>query len=244
MTSQTLHMSTDMQSLKYFLVSFSMISLIAGSLSASAAPDAKGYAPWVGNTLEGTRCAGRAQGYGPYDYTQRAALAHNLSIVENFHFTPNVEYLRKGENGSIPGDIDYTLSAWPNHHRALNSISRFDLGGYKTKRSVPKIDVECYFQRAIAFSPNDSIPYMLYAIYLHKSNEKELALPQYEAAIALVPNDPQLQYNFALLLVDMGDFKRAKGFANVLYDNDFPLPGLKRKLQSSGHWESETSPIN
>lgn len=229
-----------MQSLKYFVASFSLIWMMLGFLPYSAL--AKGYAPWVGNTLKGIQCIGRTQGYGPYDYTQRTELAKNLKIVEDYHFTPNVEQLKKGENGSVPGDIDYTLSAWPNHHRALNSISRFDLGGFKTKRDYPMVPVECYFQRAIAFSPNDSIPYMLYAIYLHKLGKKDLALTQYEAGEALVPNDPQLQYNFALLLVDMGDFERAKSYAEVLYSNDFPLPGLKRKLQKSGHWDTGTAP--
>jgi tetratricopeptide (TPR) repeat protein len=229
-----------MQSLKYYFTSFSLISLMLGAFPLSATA-AKGFAPWVGYTFQETPCVGRKQGYGPYDYTQRAALAQNLSIVENFHFTPNVENLRKGENGSIPGDIDYTLSAWPNHHRALNAISRFDLDGYKTQKAYPIVPVECYFQRAIAFSPNDSIPYMLYAIYLHKSGRKDLAMAQYETAEALVPNDPQLQYNFALLLVDMGDFERAKNYADILYSNDFPLPGLKRKLQSSDHWDNHAT---
>ena len=127
-----------MQSPKCYFASFSIISLLLGALPLPAIA-AKGFAPWVGNTFQETPCVGRKQGYGPYDYTQRAALAHNLSIVENFHFTPNVENLRKGENGSVPGDIDYTLSAWPNHHRALNAISRFDLGGYKTKKAYPMV---------------------------------------------------------------------------------------------------------
>jgi len=194
---------------------------------------AKGYAPWVGNTLRDAPCKGRAQGYCPYDYTQRLALAHNLEVVENFHFTPPVERLERGENGSIPGDIDYTLSAWPNHHRALNSISRYDLG-YPSKKHQPMIPVECYFQRAIGFSPNDGVSRLLYGIYLHKSGHYDLALTQYEQAEDLSPHDPQIKYNLGLLLVDMEQYERAEGYARALYAKDFPLMGLKRQLQDKG----------
>ncbi len=213
------------------------------SLTAVAQPvrPGKADAPWVGQTLEGLPCRGRQQGYGPYDYTRRVEFAHNLKIVEQFHFTPPVEQLVRGENGSIPGDIDYTLSAWPNHHRALNAISRYDLG-YPNKKHQPSTDVECYFQKAISFSPRDSTARLLYGIYLHKKDKHEMALEMYESAQLLSPNEPQIKYNLGLLHVDMGQYDEAEFYARELYSNNFPLKGLKRKLESRGYLKDTATP--
>jgi len=215
---------------------------MTASTPAFSAGD-KTAAPWVGQTRDGIICQGRPQGYGPFDYTQRATNMQSLKIVEDYHFTPNVESLRKGANGTIPSDIDYTLSAWPNHHRALNSISRYDLG-YPNKRREPAQPIECYFKRAILFSPEDSITQLLYAIYLHKSGHPTEAMAQYQSAEKLAPGNPQIQYNMALLLLDMKDFEKARYYAENLYARDFPLPGLKRRLIAAGYWEEETGNVD
>lgn len=196
---------------------------------------AAGYgAPWVGVQFDGAPCRG-GMGTRPRDYTNRAPYLDQLGVNERFHFTPNVENLISGENGSIPGDIDFMLRAWPNHHRALNSISRYQM---RITRNQPKTlaAVECYFQRAINFSPNDSVSMLLYAIYLHKTDHLEEALSEYNNAMKLSPNDAQIQYNLALLLVDMEDYDEALEYAQKVYSEGFPLPGLKRRLTEAGYW--------
>ena len=219
-----------------------MLWAVAASTPAFSA-GYKTVAPWVGQTQEGIVCQGRPQGYGPFDYTQRATNMQSLKIVEDYHFTSNVESLIKGANGSIPSDIDYTLSAWPNHHRALNSISRYDLG-YPNKRHKPAQPIECYFNRAILFSPDDSITQLLYAIYLHKSGHQARALELYQSAEKLAPTDPQIQYNMALLLVDMKDFEKARYYADSVYARGYPLPGLKRRLTAAGYWDEGTDKLD
>src|SRR5678816_4417104 len=65
-------------------------------------------------------CGPLANAYGPFDYrTDRTGTT--LSIVEDNHFTPAVEQLISGITSSVGGEIDYTLRAFPNHHRALLS---------------------------------------------------------------------------------------------------------------------------
>ena len=60
-------------------------------------------------------------GYGPYDYTNPIHFREKLPIVEGAHFDAGVESLRghlKKNAGTLDGDLDYTLRAFPNHHRA------------------------------------------------------------------------------------------------------------------------------
>ena len=124
-------------------------------------------APWVGATLEGLPCNGGGQGVGPFDYSQKSVIApQNLRIVEGAHFTSEVEALIKGNRGSLEGDINYTLRAWPNHHRALLSIIKYQLQ-IKKKLRKGKLNTppECYLQRAIHFSPQDVASYALYGFY-------------------------------------------------------------------------------
>ncbi|MBN7797432.1 tetratricopeptide repeat protein [Parahaliea mediterranea] len=212
-----------------------LAALVAGLLSAAGAL-AQG-APWVGETLAGGPCTGQPQGYGPYDYTQRFSYSHELMLVERSHFTQKVELLQGGSTGKIQGDLDYTLRAWPNHHRALNSISRYGLEFHRKQRSEPPYSpVECYFQRALNYSPKDATATLLYAIYLHKTGHRDKALEAYETAHELAPENPQVMYNMSLLLVDLGQLERAKSYATKLYANGFPLPGLKNQLQQKGAW--------
>ncbi|HZX26103.1 MAG TPA: ABC transporter permease, partial [Telluria sp.] len=50
--------------------------------------------------------------------------ASKLRLVEAYHFTQNVESLKRGESGSVAGDLAYTLEHFPNHHRALGALVR------------------------------------------------------------------------------------------------------------------------
>lgn len=219
-----------------------MATLFVASLGPQLAEAASSGAPWVGVQFDGAPCRG-GMGTRPRDYTNRAPHLDQLRVNERFHFTSNVENLISGENGSIPGDIDFMLRAWPNHHRALNSLSRYQL---RITANQPKTlaPVECYFQRAINFSPRDSVSMLLYAIYLHKTEHFEEAREQYNGAMKLSPNDAQIQYNLALLLVDMEEYDQAVEYAQQAYDDGFPLPGLRRRLTELGYWpvdEGETT---
>ncbi len=197
-------------------------------------------APWVGTTFIGVQCTGNDQGVGPYDYLQRHSLAGKLRVVETHHFTPGVEQLQRGKSGPVVSDLDYTLRAWPNHHRALNAMMRYQTSLQRGQMQqlfasgIPP--VECYLQRAINFSSSDATTRMLFGMLLHKKNQLERAEQEYRAAIDLAPGDRQTQYNLGLLLVDRGKYVEAKTIAETLYGEDFPLPGLQNKLRRKGQW--------
>ena len=67
-------------------------------------------------------CGALQNAFGPFDY--RTERGYNLDVVESYHFTPPVEALIRGSSGTIGGDLDYTLRAFPNHDRALNATIR------------------------------------------------------------------------------------------------------------------------
>jgi hypothetical protein len=56
---------------------------------------------------------------GPLDYLHINPQV--LKLVEDFHFSRQVEMLRKGQSSTIGGDLAYTLNAIPNHPRALRT---------------------------------------------------------------------------------------------------------------------------
>ena len=192
-------------------------------------------APWVGTTLWGTPCTGAGEGYGPFDYLLRSQYSKELILVESAHFTPNVENLISGSTGSLTADLGYTLRAWPNHHRALNSVVRLRvrMGSNFPRSGDPP--AECYLQRAINYSRKDSTAQMLYAMLLHRMSQNEKALQYYQAAENLSPNDVQIKYNMGLLLCDMGRYQEAKSLANEVYAQGYPLPGLRRRLSAKGY---------
>lgn len=193
-------------------------------------------APWVGNDLTGAPCRGDRQGYGPYDYRYRYKLYNELKWVEGAHFTRMVETLIRGKTGRDPYlDIDYTLRAWPNHHRALNSMTRYYFREKSAGNRV-KLPPECYFQRALNFTPNDPTTYMLYGIYLQKVGRLQSAEEKYKKALEIEPEHAQANYNYGLLLVKLKQYAKAKEVAKRAYDQSYPLPGLRDMLTSVGHW--------
>lgn len=175
-------------------------------------------------------CGSIQNAYGPFDYRDPTAREKSLPIVEQFHFTPDVEMLVHGKSGRIIGDLDYTLRAFPNHPRALAAISRYALGGgqFNAESGIPSAD--CYFQRAIAFAPTDATVHEIYGNYLMKRGDKEGARAQYEDALRLAPDSAEISYNAGLFFLQQGDLTRAKALAKVAYDQGYPLPGLRRKL--------------
>jgi tetratricopeptide (TPR) repeat protein len=214
-----------------------LAALFTLSLAETAAAAGRGNAPWVGESLSGKACAWSDPGnFGPFDYNIDK---DKLPVVENHHFTREVEQLQKGSTAPYPiGDVSYTLVKFPNHPRALYSVIRFSLSTAPKanweKRFPP---AECYLQRAINYSPTDSTPYMLYGLYMHRLGNLEESLAMYKRAEKLAPNDINLAYNMGLLLYDAELYDESYQYAKKAYDGGMNPPGLKRKLDEKGYWK-------
>lgn len=220
MTKKTLSFSPKKSVFYCLSIAFFLCS---GQIAFSASNT---KAPWVGDTLSGVLCAGNPQGFGPYDYLLRHQLTYELNIVEQHHFN------------EVKQDLDYTLRAWPNHHKALYSIVQQRIDGWGKRAPPKRTPAECYLERAIQFSPNDGNARMLYAILLHRTNHEDLALEQYRSALKSEPTNVQIKYNLSLLLVELKEYREANEYAQELYSRGFPLPGLKNKLTKAGKWVS------
>lgn len=169
---------------------------------------------------------------GDYRTVDKAA----LNLVERFHFTPEVENLVRGKSSPIGSDIDYTLRHFPNHHRALMSMTKLAL---REKTSRPKdtnYSVECYFDRAIRFQQEDAVVRMIYGIYLSKLGNSGKAIDQFTEALKLQPDNANINYNLGLVYFQKKDYENARVYAKKAYELGFPLPGLKNKLTAAGKW--------
>ena len=185
-------------------------------------------------------CGDLKSSFGPFDYTNNEDRA-NLEVVESFHFTQSVEQLTKGTTGTVGGDIAYTLATFPNHHRALMAFSKLALRDKKLRPEGARYSVECYFDRAIRFKPNDGIVRMIYGIYLSKSGNLGRAIEQLNEADRLQPENANINYNLGLLYMKKKDYQQAKIHAKKAYGLGFPLQGLKNMLSEVGHWNESSN---
>ncbi len=226
---------------KYHFIVAIIISIVSVGMSRAEQKDPKWVqeadpAPWVGESFGGLRCTGTPRkDFGPYDY--RYISKYKLGLVENNHFTPKLERLepdsslRWGLN--VPGNLNFTIRAIPNHHRALFSMLRFSLKGGEYTRKL-KSKPECYFQRAINYAPDDAQVKAIFGIYLHRIGKYELAKNMYQATLELQPDNPEAHYNFGLLYFDAQEYKMALSHAKKAYEQGYPLKGLADKLLSKG----------
>lgn len=174
--------------------------------------------------------------YGPFDYRTEKG---RLPIVDGAHFTEEVEAGIRGATDELGGDLDYTLRAFPNHHRALATLSRVALRDKVVMIYKTKWPVECYFLRAQRLAPNDAVVYNLYGAYLSGKGKHEEALVQYKEAIRFDPDNAMFNYNIGLAYLKKNDFDKALYHAHKAYEQQYPLPGLKNQLIKAGKWNDK-----
>jgi hypothetical protein len=184
-------------------------------------------------------------GYGPYDY--RSATREQLLTVEGAHFFPNVENLRENtlhpsrDYLVIPGkEIDYTLRAFPNHHRALMAVSRLSLREKSDRPQGLRASVDCYFNSALEFRPDDSYIFVIYGIHLLNKGKKKEALEYLDKAKSMGDESASLHYNLGLAYFQLKRYDDSLESAHKTYAAGFPLPGLKNMLVRAGKWKDET----
>jgi len=181
--------------------------------------------------------------YGPWDYrTDRDKLA----IVLGAHFTPEVEALVRGKTSESPGgDISYTLVSIPNNHRALIAVMRL---GEKEKTPMPRgsrFSVQCWFERAVTFRPDDAVVRMIYSTYLNKQGRAQEANAQLEMATVQAKDNGFTHYNIGLHYFDMKNYDKALAQAHKALALGFTQTALRDELQKVGKWSEppEAAPV-
>lgn len=167
--------------------------------------------------------------------------AKGLAVVEQFHFGPQVEALRHGMTGSLGNDIGYTLEHFPNHPRALAAMARLALRSKKAHVPGARHSVECYFQRALAYLPEDGATRALFGAYLLTLKRDGEAAQQLQAAVDAQPDNAVAWYNLGLAHVRGKSWPRALAAAHKAYALGFPLPGLRQQLKAAHEWREPES---
>jgi len=184
-------------------------------------------------------CGELKNGFGPFDYRNAGSLPAELAIVQDHHFTSDVENNVGGSEGYIGGDLDYTLRAFPNHVRALASMSRQSILEKNLKPRGATYPVDCYFLRAFQFAPDDGMPHAVYGNHLQATGKPDLAMKEFQRAAALDPDNATINYNAGLAYFNAKQYDKALMHAKKAYAKDFPLPGLKNKLIAAGRWSDK-----
>ncbi|CAN7318428.1 tetratricopeptide repeat protein [Pseudoduganella sp. LjRoot289] len=163
----------------------------------------------------------------------------NLTVVESYHFTPEVERLQRGKTGYVGGDLSYTLEHYPNHPRALSSLAKLALREKSPQPQGAKYSVDCYFQRALQYRPKDAKVHSILAGYQLAQNKLDDAREHLDAAVQLEPDNATNHYNLGLLYMKKKDYGNALASAQRAYGLGFPLPGLRNKLTEAGKWQEK-----
>jgi len=207
--------------------------LLAGVLGCAAVP-----ALAAANTLF---CGELANTFGPFDFRDSANAA-NLQLVETAHFTSNVERGEHGNSGTLGQELFYTLRAFPNHPRALATMSKVALRDNLVQIPDMRYPVECYFDRALRFTPDDPQVRAMFGQYLFARGQSERALGFLAQAAKLDPASGPVQYNLGIAYFKMKRYADANLAAQRAYALQFPLPGLRRMLTEAGQWHPEAAP--
>lgn len=179
-------------------------------------------------------CGGLSNGdNGPFDFRNER---HKIYAGETAHFTRDVETLRRGSTSTVGADIDYLLHMYPNHPRALVAMMGW---GEKIKTLQPhdtRHSIECYFERALRFRPDDNVVRMLYALFLSKNARHPEAIQQLDRVSAAAGDNAFTHYNAGLLYFDIKQYDKSAERARAAMALGFARPELIDKLKAMGKW--------
>lgn len=174
--------------------------------------------------------------FGPWDY--RTATPQHLHTVESVHFTPKVESLKGGNTTmTAGGDLGYTLNVFPNHHRGLMALIKLAKKEGTNRPREHRYTVECRFDRAERFAPNDAMVKSLHGIYLMQTGQNQEGAIKLEEALEMAGDNANIHYNLGLAYFDLKDYDKALASAHKAYKLGFQFPGLRNKLEKAGKWK-------
>lgn len=178
---------------------------------------------------------------GPHDY--RSIRDNRLGKVERYHFTTNVERLVKGESTSVIGaDISFTLRHFPNHHRALASMSKLAEREKTVQVNGSEYSVDCWFDRALRFARDDTVSRLLFADHLQRTKRPIAAAAQVDHAVTLADDNPLAHYNAGLIYLDLKRYEQARQQAYRAEELGLKWTGLRDRLRQVGQWREPAPP--
>lgn len=192
-------------------------------------------------------CGSLEASFGPFDYRpdtyvyESTYKSHKalVNIVESAHYTIETEMLVSRKTGlvvSTGADLSYTLKVFPNHHKALLTLIALS---EKEKVDKPRdsiYTVDCWFRRAVRWTPSDNVVRMIYATYLQKTNRTKEAEEQLEIAGRQAGDNVFTHHNVGLIYFEMKLYDKALLHAQKAYGLGFTIETLKDQLKNIGKW--------
>ena len=175
--------------------------------------------------------------FGPWDY--RTAKQADRDIVERVHFTLGIETMTQPKNTmrhEMAGDVSYTLGVFPNHHRALLTMQRLSVRWKSDPPPGTTLSVDCWYDRAVRFTPEDTVVRALYARFLAERDRKPEAVHQLDVAVTHAKDNPFSHYNLGLVYLELGEHEKARSRALEARELGFPRTELIDKLRAAGQW--------
>ena len=175
--------------------------------------------------------------YGPRDF--RTTTPQSRAIVEDVHFTPGIESMTRPGTSTfrdMAGDVAYTLGVYPNHHRALITMARL---AQRWKQDPPpgtNRTVECWFDRAVRYRPDDTVARALYAQFLHKQKRDSEAVAHLDIAVKHAGDNPLSHHNLGLIYLEVGSLEKALQQAHRARSLGLTRPDLQLALEKAGRW--------
>ncbi len=179
---------------------------------------------------------------GPGDY-RRAPKDGLLKNVETNHFSPKVEQLISGVTTTRSGmgkDVAYVLGVFPNHHRALLTMMRMAEQDGNDQPREAGLPLECWFDRAVRYTPDDTVVRLMYALWLRKKGRTEESLFHTRKAEEDAKDNPFTHYNVGISYFELNQFELAATAAKRARDLGFPQQGLINRLKSVNQWTEPT----
>jgi tetratricopeptide (TPR) repeat protein len=172
---------------------------------------------------------------GRHDYRQRLndpELDRLSKLQVQFHLEPALKALQTGYWTNVFSNLDFTLKHWPNYEPALRLLvdAAFTPGAPRNHRA------HCYLLWGRDFAPNDPAVWSSSALYYWRKRDLEAASLMWRQALELDPASAEIQYNLGLVSFAQKDYTKAREYARAAYDAGYPLPGLRKKLESVGRW--------
>lgn len=174
-----------------------------------------------------SECGSLEWNYGPYDY--RAASAQQRKLVEARH-------LNADRFGISIEDVEYALNVFPNHPRALLLMEERARQAKANRAPKSKRTVDCWYERAMRFKPDDLIPRLFYVNYLIQQNKLDEARPHLAYVAEKTVDDPLTQFNVGMLYADMKDYDKALVQAHRVIAMGYDRRELRDRLTAVGKW--------
>jgi len=181
--------------------------------------------------------------HGPFDY--RAQTAEQKDLVEAHHFDTEYQAYLRGEEqvttksgrGSPVLGFDYTLRAFPNQYRALAAMDKISLKQGTDRPRGSTYTVRCWFERAVAFVPDDALVRAMYAVYLSRRGREKAATEQIGQAVQMGSDSANVMIQVAFAYMNLKDYENAQKYAERAYELGYPVFGLRDQLRAMGKWK-------